>query len=313
MRTHDDRGQASDHTVDYTAQVLDRALFPRMVLPCLAGLGFGRHYPTPNLVLEAPLFSPREIRSQLLSNSSEAIQLPYPSFERLPFREFVTALSKGYVYCRAEGEPATVAQGLETYLASTAIAQNYPEQAYLYARACETLVYLAAAVSGSPKLRITLKNTFLPTDAVWHLDRLTKTETGRLFPERSQGIRLVFAVGRDFGTNYTTLENFRLDRWLGFVWKHRHEIVKFYRRLKSEGVQACSEFTENPLMRFVLEQQDKLFLRAPSRIVRLPGNSIGIHRLGLPIDRRIGTVHRVDSGNQAKPGLQLYITVPLLA
>ncbi len=262
---------------------------------------------------EQPLLYASGVRRSLLNSSSEVVVMPTPSKSELQYDDFVRASQKERIYIRFEGSVEQICADFAHSILTTEAARAYPEQAKDYITAFTTLVAFAANVSGSDRLRTTTRSFFLPTDAIWHLDRLSRVASGTLIPERGVGLRFVWVSGRRHGTLVTPTSNFKLVKWANFGLCNWRKIVAFYRSLQSDCAIATAQLLSNPSMLALMADQDQIFLHNPASVTQLPTGCVSVHRLGCPIDRVLGTVHRVDIRNQETPGLQTYITVPLSA
>jgi hypothetical protein len=227
--------------------------------------------------------------------SIEAVELPAPPLENLPFAALVRALLERQGF-RLEFRGQPVVNVIDMVTDQLIGPGTVVHERALLAREIGKVERLASEIVGGGRPQTSIRTYFVPGDLAWHLDRVDGT----------RAIRLLWPIGRPAGMSVTPANNIDQRLYLACMRREHPLLCALDTRVLHTGAPVETLWAHRPRQLEMLQSGSFPYIRDPGRVSQFDPNAISIHRVETPARR--GTWHRSSWANRSSPGFQIVIT-----
>ncbi|WP_182466856.1 hypothetical protein [Sphingomonas gilva] len=237
---------------------------------------------------------PEAARRLLDQSSLGAVEIPRPTLDEMPYRDFVRALlrKQGFKLDFNRLAPdAALAMVADQLLGPGA----FDRERALLAEDIATLADFAGGlVGGRPS--ISIRTYFAPGDLVWHVDRVNE----------QTAFRLLWPLGRPAGMRVTPTENIDEPIHRAYMRREHPLLCRLDTRVLRTGGQVEALWAHRPMQLAAMVSGQFPFLLDREEEWEITPGAISIHRVQTAAQP--GTYHRSSWANRECPGLQVVIT-----
>jgi hypothetical protein len=235
------------------------------------------------------------VRPLLDSPGIEAVQIPRPMLDDLPFSGLVRAL------IRAPGLKldfnGRAPEAVLTMLADRLLGQGaFPAERKALADEIARLQAFARELAGGPPPQVSLRTYFAPGDLVWHVDRVAER----------RAFRLLWPLGRPAGMRLTPQANIDPEIYAAYMRREHPLLCQLDTKVLRTGAAVETLWAHRPAQLSAMIGGRFPFILDPAREWAVEPGAISIHRVETPI--QTGSYHRSSWANRGQPGLQIVIT-----
>ena len=217
-------------------------------------------------------------------------------------------LQRAPIYTTCRGSVPELLRQVRATLLSAAASLGVEVDTGEYETALEAKLGLMVSVTGKAALELALRNHFWSPEAVWHIDRVLGDDQG----PPAAALRLNWSVGRAAGMVVTSPGNLRGDFARKLYEANAIFLSELCRYAWAHGQMAASKLLlDEPQFQRLINAQDDAVVFDMSLVSSVPLEGFSIHRVASHDPRFPGTPHHLDMANQAAPGLQAIISVPV--
>ena len=235
------------------------------------------------------------VRRLLNAPGVEAVEMPRPPLNQLPFRPLVEALLRGpgfKVDFHGQAPDAVLAMVTERLFGPRA----FGVERALLAHEISRLSDFGRNLVGGGDPLVAIRTYFAPGDLVWHVDRLN---------ERS-AVRLIWALGRPAGMRVTPADNIDHRRYSAYMRREYPLLGQLDTQVLRTGASVEALWAHRPVQVAAMTSGRFPFVLEPEKEWEIHPAAVSVHRVETPGGP--GTYHRSSWANRNSPGLQIVIT-----
>jgi hypothetical protein len=229
-----------------------------------------------------------------LLERADAVEIPCPPLDELPYRDFVAALL-GAPGFKLDFNRRTAADALTLVSDRIFGVGAFVDEREQLAAEIASLESFMRDLTGAWPF-VSLRSYFAPGDLVWHVDRVN---------ERT-AFRLLWPLGRPAGMRVTPADNVREDLHRAYMRREHPLLCQLDSRVLRSGADVQTLWAHRPVQLDAMISGRFPFIVDPAREWAVRPGAISIHRVATPIRR--GAYHRSSWANRQSPGLQIVIT-----
>lgn len=237
---------------------------------------------------------PAKVRSLIGRSPLGAVELPRPSLDATPYRDFVHMLlgCQGFKvdFNRLEPDAALAMVSHQMFGPGAFVRERA-----LLADDIAGLAGLAGGLAGA-RATVSLRTYFAPGDTVWHVDRVH---------ERT-AFRLLWPLGRPAGMRLTPADNIDADIHRAYMRREHPLLGRLDTKVLRTGVAAETCWAHRPAQLAAMSSGTFPFLIDPAAEHEVTPGAASIHRVETPA--QAGAWHRSSWANRHAPGMQIVIT-----
>jgi hypothetical protein len=242
----------------------------------------------------APDAAPAAARHLLDGTPLGTLEIPRPSLDALPYRDFIAALlgKPGFKLDFNRLNPAEALALVSDQLLGSGV---FAAERTMLANEIAALAELAGKLAGG-RPAIAIRTYFAPGDLVWHVDRVN---------ERT-AFRLLWPIGRPAGMCVTPAANVDPPLHRAYMRREHPLLGRLDMRVMRTGAAVETLWAHRPAQLAAMVSGDFPFIRDPAQIWAVTPGAASIHRVETPV--QAGTFHRSSWANRTSPGFQIVIT-----
>lgn len=223
-----------------------------------------------------------------------AIEIPRPSLDGLPYRNFIAALL-GRPGFKLDFNRLSPHEALDLVSDKLLGPGMFAVERAALAADIAALARITGELAGG-RPAIAIRTYFAPGDLVWHVDRVNE----------AAAFRLLWPIGRPAGMRVTPAAN--IDAALHRAYMHREHplLCRLDTRVMRTGAAVETLWAHRPAQLAAMMSGAFPFIRDPAAVWEVTPGAASIHRVETPAQP--GAWHRSSWDNRAAPGLQIVIT-----
>lgn len=247
--------------------------------------------PIPQASLDA---APAALLRLLDQSPAGAIEIPRPSLDGLPYRNFIAALldRPGFKLDFNRLSPHEALDLVSDKLLGPGM---FAAERAALAADITALAQVAGALAGG-RPAIAIRTYFAPGDLVWHVDRVNEVAA----------FRLLWPIGRPAGMRVTPAVNIDAALHRAYMRREHPLLGRLDMRVMRTGAAVETLWAHRPAQLAAMTSGKFPFIRDSAAEWEITPGAASIHRVETPAQP--GAWHRSSWDNRAAPGFQIVIT-----